>query len=125
VIGRLHHVVLDCRDPALLAGFYSRVLGLPVTYQSDDWVVVAASDQASGLAFQLAPDHQPPTWPGAGMPQQFHLDIMVEDVAAAGQQVLALGATKLDGEDVYGDPAGHPFCLVRRPGWAPVIAAES
>ena len=29
----------------------------------------------------------------------------------------ALGATLLDG-DVYADPAGHPFCLIRRPHWA-------
>jgi hypothetical protein len=42
-------------------------------------------------------------------------------VAAAGPLALALGARKLDGEDVYADPAGHPFCLIRRPGWAPPI----
>ena len=46
MIGRLHHVVLDCPDPAALAGFYSRLLGQPVTYQSDGWVVVAASDSS-------------------------------------------------------------------------------
>ena len=83
--------------------------------------VVAANDASSGLAFQLAPDHQPPTWPDPAVPQQYHLDVMVEDVAAAGPRVLALGATKLDGDDVYADPAGHPFCLVKRPHWAPPI----
>jgi catechol 2,3-dioxygenase-like lactoylglutathione lyase family enzyme len=118
MIGRLHHVVLDCPDPDRLAAFYSELIGLPVTYRSDDWVVVAASESASGLAFQFAPDNRRPTWPDPAIPQQFHLDIMVEDVAAAGPRVLALGATKLDGEDVYADPAGHPFCLIRRPGWA-------
>jgi catechol 2,3-dioxygenase-like lactoylglutathione lyase family enzyme len=124
MIGRLHHVVLDCPDPAALAAFYSRLLGQPVTYQSDDWVVVAANGTSSGLAFQLAPDHRAPTWPGPGVPQQLHLDIMVEDVASAGPRVLALGATKLSGEDVYADPAGHPFCLIRRPGWAPPVPAD-
>ena len=123
MIGRLHHVVLDCREPAALAAFYSELLGQPVTYRSDDWEVVAANDASSGLAFQLAPDHQPPTWPDPGVPQQYHLDVMVEDMAAAGPQVLALGASKLDGEDVYADPAGHPFCLIKRPGWAPPIPA--
>jgi catechol 2,3-dioxygenase-like lactoylglutathione lyase family enzyme len=118
MIGRLHHVILDCPDPAALAGFYSALLGLPVTYTSDDFVVVAASDTTSGLAFQLAPGHRPPTWPDPAVPQQAHLDIMVEDVAAAGPRVLALGAAKLDGDDVYADPAGHPFCLIRRPRWA-------
>jgi catechol 2,3-dioxygenase-like lactoylglutathione lyase family enzyme len=121
MIGRMHHVVLDCRDPAALAEFYSRLLGQPITYRSGDWVVVAANDTTSGLAFQLAPDHRPPTWPDPTMPQQVHLDIMVEDVAAAGPRVLALGATKLDGDGVYADPAGHPFCLIPRPRWAPPI----
>jgi len=124
MIGRLHHVVIDCPDPAALAAFYSELLGLPVTYRSDDFAVVAASDRSSGLAFQLAPDHRPPTWPAPAVPQQAHLDVMVEDPAAAGQRVLALGAAKLDGENVYADPAGHPFCLIPRPHWAPPIPAD-
>jgi catechol 2,3-dioxygenase-like lactoylglutathione lyase family enzyme len=118
MIGRMHHVVLDCPDPAGLAAFYSELLGLPVTYRSDDWVVVAVNDTTSGLAFQLAPGSTPPTWPDPSVPQQVHLDIMVEDVAAAGQRVLALGAVSLDGQSVYADPAGHPFCLIPRPRWA-------
>ena len=81
MIGRMHHVVLDCPDPAALATSYSALLGLPVTYRDDDWVVVAAGDRSSGLAFQLAPGNQRPTWPDPAIPQQFHLDIMVEDVA--------------------------------------------
>jgi catechol 2,3-dioxygenase-like lactoylglutathione lyase family enzyme len=121
MIGRMHHVVLDCADPAGLAGFYSALLGLPVTYDDGDWVVVAVSDKSSGLAFQRAPGHQPPTWPDPAVPQQVHLDVMVEDPAAAGRQVIALGAVKLPGLDVYADPAGHPFCLVRRPRWSPPI----
>ena len=121
MIGRMHHVVLDCPDPGGLAAFYSALLGMPVTYRSEDWVVVAGDDTTSGLAFQRAPGNKRPTWPDPAVPQQFHLDIMVEDVAAAGPAVLALGAVKLDGENVYADPAGHPFCLIRRPGWAQLI----
>ncbi len=123
--GRLHHVILDGPDPMLLARFYAELLGQPITYQSEDFVVVAASATSSGLAFQLAPGHRAPTWPDPAVPQQVHLDVMVEDVAAAGPRVLALGAAKLDGEDVYADPAGHPFCLIMRPGWAPPIPGAS
>jgi catechol 2,3-dioxygenase-like lactoylglutathione lyase family enzyme len=123
MIGRRHHVVLDCPDPAALAAFYAELLGQPVTYASDDWVVVAANDTSSGLAFQLAPDHRAPTWPDPAVPQQIHLDVMVEDVADAGPRVVALGAVHLEG-NVYADPAGHPFCLIRRPRWAPPIAGE-
>jgi catechol 2,3-dioxygenase-like lactoylglutathione lyase family enzyme len=121
MIGRLHHTAIDCPDPAGLAAFYSELLGLPLTYRSDDWVVVSVNDTTSGLAFQRAPEHRPPTWPDPAVPQQMHFDIMVEDPAEAGPWVLALGAAKLDGENVYADPAGHPFCLIKRPGWAAAI----
>ena len=121
MIGRLHHLIIDCPDPLALAAFYAGLLGQPITYRSDNFVVVSASDTTSGLAFQAAPGHQPPSWPDPARPQQMHVDVMVEDVAAAGPRVLALGAGKLDGPGVYADPAGHPFCLIPRPEWAPAI----
>jgi len=120
--GRLHHVILDCPDPLALARFYSALLNHPITHTSDDFVVVAANDATSGLAFQLAPDHCAPTWPDTAVPQQMHLDIMVESVADATPHVLGLGATKLDGDGVFADPAGHPFCLVKRSAWAEPIS---
>jgi catechol 2,3-dioxygenase-like lactoylglutathione lyase family enzyme len=124
VIGRLHHVILDCPDPLRMAAFYSRLLGQPVTYRSDDFCVVARDEQTSGLGFQLAPDHVAPTWPDAAVPQQVHLDVMVDDVASARVEVGKLGAKHLGG-DVFADPAGHPFCLIPRPGWAPPIQAPN
>ena len=125
MIGRLHHVIVDCPDPAALAAFYSELLGLPVTYRSADFVVVARNDTSSGVAFQLAHDHQPPQWPDPAYPQQVHLDVMVDDLDAAEPQVLALGARRLASESgrVYADPAGHPFCLIPRPSWAEPIGA--
>jgi catechol 2,3-dioxygenase-like lactoylglutathione lyase family enzyme len=120
MIGRMHHVVIDCPDPPALAGFYSQLLGLPVTYASPDCVVVAANDTTSGIAFQPAPGHRPPTWPDPAIPQQVHLDVMVDDVAAAIPRVIQLGARPLGGE-VFADPAGHPFCLIPRPAWAPPV----
>ena len=118
-------MVIDCPDPAALAAFYSELLGLPVTYRSEDFAVVAASDESSGLGFQLALDYRPPTWPDPAVPQQIHLDVMVDDVTAAAPRALALGARKIDGENVYADPAGHPFCLIPRPHWAPPISADA
>ena len=119
--GRLHHVIVDCPDPGALANFYSTLLNQPITYVSGDFVVVAANETTSGIAFQRVSDHRPPTWPDGSVPQQLHVDIMVENVADAGPWVLALGAVKLAGEDVFADPAGHPFCLIQRPGWAPPL----
>lgn len=129
MIGRLHHVVIDAPDPGGLAAFYSELLGLPVTYRGDDWVVIAESDTRSGIAFQLAPDHRPPRWPDPDHPQQYHLDVMVDDVESAGPMVVALGARRLPAADsrshVYADPAGHPFCLIPRPTWAPPVQPRS
>lgn len=63
MIGRRHHVVTDCPNPAALAAFYSELIRLPVTYWSDDWVVIAENETMSGFAFQLAPDRRPPQCP--------------------------------------------------------------
>jgi hypothetical protein len=49
---------------------------------------------------------------------------MVDDLDEAELQVIELGAKKLTESDrVFSDPAGHPFCLVKRPEWAPPIHA--
>lgn len=114
MIGRLSSVVLDCPDPPALARFYSQLLGLPVTRTDDDWVDIS-DGRGVRLSFQQAPDHQPPRWPDPAFPQQFHLDVRVDDVDEAESRVLALGATRLAAGEgrfrVYADPAGHPFCL--------------
>jgi catechol-2,3-dioxygenase len=115
VIGELRAVVIDAPDPHALAGFYAGLLGLEVKGDpGDEWVV--ADGHGYRLAFQEAPDLRPPDWPDPERPQQFHLDVHVDDVEAAEPRVLALGARRLPGEGsdwrVYADPVGHPFCLV-------------
>ena len=116
MIGRLRTVVLDAADMDAEARFWSAVLGIPVVRRDDDWTTLEGDGVR--LAVQLAPDHVPPQWPDPAHPQQLHLDVHVDDVDAAEQQVLALGASRLpdppDAEDfrVFADPAGHPFCLV-------------
>ena len=120
-VGRLHHLIVDCPDPASSARFWSDLLGLPVTHDDGDFAVVAADTTTSGLAFQRAPGHPPPTWPDPAVPQQMHLDVMVDDLATAAAAASALGARPLAGDHVFADPAGHPFCLIPRPGWAPPV----
>jgi len=120
-VATLGAIVLDCPDPAALAGFYAELLGgtvEEVEENSDGWVELTGTG-GTPLAFQASPDHVPPQWPGTDGAQQFHLDLTVPDLDAAEREVLALGATVLDAEDrersfrVYADPAGHPFCLCR------------
>jgi hypothetical protein len=116
VIGRLRTVVFDAADMGAEARFWSALLDIPIVHRSDDWMTLEGRNVR--LAVQLAPDHVPPQWPDPSRPQQIHLDIEVDDVDRAEEQVLALGARRLpdppDADDfrVYADPAGHPFCLV-------------
>ena len=117
MIGRLDAVVIDCPDPRALAHFYAELLGMHVVYEADDWVTIRTDSDAPSLAFQQATDLQPPRWPDPARPQQFHLDVQVDDIQTAEKRALAAGATRLTeggGEKfrVYVDPAGHPFCLV-------------
>jgi hypothetical protein len=118
-IARLRTVVIDCPDPASLAGFYRDLVGGELTDVEDDWVTLEP-EAGRRLAFQQSPDFAPPTWPAGERPQQFHLDVTVDDIEVAEAAVLAIGATKHDvqpGESdggsfrVYLDPVGHPFCL--------------
>lgn len=118
-LARLRSVVLDCPDPRALADFYSAVIGGEIAHAEDDWVTLVVDGLR--VAFQLAEDFAAPTWPTGGRPQQFHLDLTVDDVDAVEPRLLELGATKhevqpgeAEGDTfrVYLDPAGHPFCLV-------------
>jgi predicted enzyme related to lactoylglutathione lyase len=114
---RFELVALDTPDPAGLASFYSRLLGWQVERTEPDWIRIRAGDSGPVLAFQLAPDHQPPSWPDPAVPQQIHLDFAVDDLAAASAYAVSLGARRVSGPEVTEDfvvlldPSGHPFCL--------------
>ncbi|MEU7283084.1 VOC family protein [Streptomyces sp. NPDC045431] len=113
---------IDCPEPERLAEFYAAMLGGDITSEPDtdgEWVELRLPD-GKRLAFQRSPGLQPPEWPRADRnSQQFHLDLDVDDLDAAEEKVLALGAKALDTDDrerswrVYADPVGHPFCLCR------------
>ena len=109
--------VFDTADLHAESTFWADLLGGTV-FADDDWHSVHVEGGPT-LGFQLAPNHQPPDWPD-GQPQQVHLDIYVDDIHAAHEHAIAVGARFLqaaedfstpDGFQVYADPSGHPFCL--------------
>lgn len=115
-IARFDLVVLDTPEPRRLADFYCALLGWRLVREEDDWVTIRPDwTSPYGMAFQLAPDLVPPTWPDPAVPQQSHLDVTVDDLDAAEAQVLAIGArptgVAAGGFRAYLDPSGHPFCL--------------
>jgi len=107
-------VMLDCPDAGQLSAFYAELLGKPVTYEGEG-VAMIGEDGAQPVMFQQIAEYHAPRWPDPAHPQQFHLDVTVDDVDAAEAAVLLLGATSLSasGENwrVYADPVGKPFCL--------------
>ena len=113
-IARFPSIVLDCPDAAVLAAFYGRLLDWKIE-PSDGWVDIKA-DYGQCISFQSVDGYTPPQWPGQEIPQQMHLDVVVDDLDAAEAAVLELGATKHEHQPgtsfrVFLDPAGHPFCL--------------
>ncbi len=131
---RLCQVVIDTTDARATAEFWRQLLGLvyrpghepPPTGVDDragrDWLNLFEPDGTPRLAFQQVPSLEPTTWPDHAVPQQLHLDLLVDSVAeldAVHQRVLTLGgALRFDRSDdpdeplrVYTDPAGHTFCV--------------
>lgn len=109
----LYAVTIDAVDASALARFYADLLELEVAYDGPEGSLVAG-DGAS-LMFQQVERLEAPQWPDPAHPQQAHLDIKVDDLDAAEERAIELGARRLPSEAesfrVYADPAGHPFCF--------------
>ncbi|HEY0890860.1 MAG TPA: VOC family protein [Nocardioides sp.] len=127
----LRSVVLDTTDVPRLAEFYRELLGwsYPDGFEDGgddtDWRSIVGPG-GERLAFQQAASVTPTTWPDPAVPQQLHLDFLVDSVEEMEQhhdRALGLGASlRLDQSDdaeeplrVYTDPAGHTFCLFAWP----------
>lgn len=127
----LLQVVLDATDVRGLAEFYRELLGMeyrpgdePDARGADpqpDWLVLRA-DSGMRVAFQWVDALPRNTWPQSRVPQQLHLDMVMDDAATLEHWrswAIDHGATELldrtDDPDeplvVLSDPAGHPFCL--------------
>jgi len=118
---RITELVLDCRDPERLAGFWCEVLG---------WKVL---DREGNEAIEIGPEGgadgvQPVLVLSASTDPKrdklrLHLDLNAtdRDQAAELERLLALGArpadvgqTGAESWHVLADPEGNEFCLLRR-----------
>ena len=108
-------VTIDCTDVPRVAAFWRDLLGL----QEDD--------SRPGWSYLSHPEGRPPrlTFQPVPEPRQgkvrIHLDLQVEDMAAAKERVVELGGSLTGQEHTYPDgqvvlvedPEGHVLCLVR------------
>ena len=118
---RITELVLDCRDPERLAGFWCEVLG---------WKVL---DREGNEAIEIGPERggdsgQPVLVLSASDDPKrdklrLHLDVNATDRDQADEldRLLALGArpadvgqTGAESWHVLADPEGNEFCLLRR-----------
>ena len=107
---RLVGISLDCPDPQRLADFYRALLGGRQLWARESSVGIEVPGAV--LVAQRVDGHVPPAWPGTSI---VHLDLTADDLGAAAERAVALGATVPEQRDprwrVLLDPAGHPFCL--------------
>jgi hypothetical protein len=134
----LRAVALDAMDARAVAEFYRQLLGYvyrpgdepPPAGQRDtqgeQWLVLIDGSGQARIAVQQVPDLPASTWPDSRIPQQLHLDMTVANVdqlTAQRDRAVSLGATVLldraadldEPLSVFGDPAGHPFCIFVSP----------
>ncbi|MET1005519.1 MAG: VOC family protein [Propionibacteriaceae bacterium] len=120
-VATLKMVSIDSSDAAADAAFWSAALGWEIAASGDGYAMLAGPDHAVG--FGTVPDYEAPAWPNPRGTKQFHFDLAVEDIAAAEQSLVALGASRPEDQPggdrwrVLLDPSGHPFCLTLAANW--------
>ncbi|HLB39860.1 MAG TPA: VOC family protein [Actinomycetota bacterium] len=85
---RFLFITLDCVDPAVVADFWSALLGTPVEASMDDgrFVFIAAGEGLPTICFQRVPEAKV-------VKNRMHLDLAVDDLAAATARIEELGGS--------------------------------
>ena len=106
---------IDCADAGALAGFWSEVLGRPVSPGADaENAAIDATDPARGprLSFHKVPE--PKT-----VKNRLHLDLRTDQFATETKRLIDLGATPIRDIEkptirwtTFADPEGNEFDLV-------------
>jgi predicted enzyme related to lactoylglutathione lyase len=120
-IATLKMLSIDSADAEKDAAFWSAALGWPITQSGEGYAMLDGPDHA--LGFGTVEGFTPPEWPNVGGSKQFHFDLGVDDLAAAEERLVGLGATVPNDQPggdrwrVLLDPSGHPFCLTLAANW--------
>ncbi|MDQ6935112.1 MAG: VOC family protein [Actinomycetota bacterium] len=126
-VGWIREVVLNCSEPSELATFWARLLGGDPVEWYPGWVTLEPPPHGQRLSFQTS-GNCPESAQVRGGTDLVHFDILVDDLDAAHERVVAAGGVferehfsarpGPNGQQVpwrvYHDPSGHPFCLVVR-----------
>ena len=110
---RLDQIVIDARGPRSLVRFWSALLGGEPVDRAHGWSHVEVPG-VGRLAFQPVPEPRTAK-------NRLHLDLGVDDIAAATDAAERLSATRAGplvtdeqgSFQVMADPEGNEFCFVR------------
>lgn len=114
-------LTIDCSNAERARNFYADFMGWEKIIAYNCFAVKTDVDLTI-LFIETDVPHVPPVWPEESGEQQkqMHLDFTVDDLQAAVNNAIRLGAKKAavqySGENFITmlDPDGHPFCLVQR-----------
>lgn len=113
VTGTVTAVMFDTHDLDGTVGFWQALLGLAAVHRTETYVYLEPMRPGGPhLAFQLVPEKK-------SVKNRLHLDIRVDDRAAAVEKVIELGGAVLREVEETGfppwvmmrDPEGNEFCL--------------
>jgi len=112
-------VTLDCRNPAVLADFWSEMLDWKITHQSETEIVIEPRNTdlvlSPDILFIKVPDEKL-------VKNRMHLDLRPDSQAVEVARAEALGARRIEigqSQDaattwvVMADPEGNEFCILR------------
>jgi predicted enzyme related to lactoylglutathione lyase len=107
-------LVLDCRDPARLAPFWAAALGYVSLGEAGAYVVLLPDGRPGPkLLLQQVPEPK-------SAKNRMHLDIDAADIEAEAARLEALGATRVEHDQIHehgtswilmADPEGNEFCV--------------
>ncbi len=105
----IRSLTIDCANPALLAEFWSKVLGYEIKEIDEEGAVVAdPNGQGSRLLFLIVPE-------GKSVKNRLHFDLTPDTTKQAEvERLLELGAKifqTFEGWVVMQDPEGNEFCV--------------
>ena len=119
-VGTLRRMVVDVNDLATGEAFWSAVTGLEVRSSAWQGQFSALGEKETGsILLQLVPERK------TDLKNRAHIDLTVDDVSRAVEEVIALGGSVIRKpgffpEDdpelewaVVADPFGNEFCVIR------------
>ncbi len=119
-VGKLRRMVVDVNDLATGEAFWSAVTGLEVQFSAWQGQFSGLGEKEAGsILLQLVPERK------TDLKNRAHIDLTVDDVSRAVEEVIALGGSVIrtpgffpddDPElewAVVADPFGNEFCVIR------------